>query len=91
MANGDLLKSYGGCCFADKVASLKALALKDVLRRTSDMRLRLYMGDVPLNETDTLAAAQFYYDGIDILAALLAEVSETSDSMSDLVSCSAEE
>ena len=70
MANGDLLQSYGGLCLADKVASLKALMLKDALGRTSEMLLRLYMGDARSNEIDALTAAQFY-DGGDVLAALL--------------------
>ena len=47
--------------------------------------LSLYTGDVRLLENDTLAVAQLY-DGVDILAALLAEGSETSDSMPYLMS-----
>ena len=47
------------------------------------------MGDVRLNENGTLAAAHLY-DGVDVLAALLAEGSETDDSMPGLVSSSSE-
>ena len=47
------------------------------------------MRDVRLNYKDTLAAAQLY-DGVDVLAALLAEGSETSDLMPDLTSSSSE-
>ena len=53
MPNGDLLKSYGRFCLADKVVSLKALVWLSVLDTTPEMGLELYMGAVRLNDKGT--------------------------------------
>ena len=61
----------------------------DVLDHTPNMQLELYVSVVWLNDNDTLVAAQLH-DGADVLATLLGEVSEASDSIPDLTSSSSE-